>query len=325
MQEPTPCSVENNMNNTEENNQSIAKRLWIYQSERFPLLGYALMTTAFTFSAISYSRLSRGEEGFIDFKLFIIGAITSFIFFFLLRLFDEFKDYEKDSIYQPYRPVPRGLVSLNEIKWIIIIIISIQITLNAIFMPVMLIAYASVMAYMFLMNKEFFCKNWLLQHPIIYMLSHMFIMPLIDFYTTGLDWLNYEVKPSKGLIVFLVITFLNGIVIEIGRKIRTKEDEENGVETYSNIFGTEKATIIWLIIIYCTCILSFIACYFAGFILEAAPFLTIFVIACSLPAIIFLKYKTSKAAKNIELASGIWTILMYLTLGGVPMMIKLII
>ena len=35
-----------------------------------------------------------------------------------LRLADEFKDFEEDSRYRPYRPVPRGLVSLRDLAWV---------------------------------------------------------------------------------------------------------------------------------------------------------------------------------------------------------------
>ena len=39
---------------------------------------------------------------------------------------------------------------------------------------------------------------------------------------------------------------------------------------------------------------------------------------------LFLKYKTNKLSKMIEYASALWTIAMYLTLGGGPMISKLL-
>jgi hypothetical protein len=46
-------------------------------------------------------------------------------------------------------------------------------------------------------------------------------------------------------------------------------------------------------------------------------------LVCSLPAFIFLKNKTEKLSKYIEYGSALWTISMYLTLGGGPMISKL--
>jgi 4-hydroxybenzoate polyprenyltransferase len=300
------------------------KRFWTYLSERFALLPHVLMISAFTFSAASYSRISRGSEDIIPWAFLVTGIITSFCFFLLLRIFDEFKDFDKDSIYQSYRPVPRGLISLKELKWVAIVIITLQIILNAIIMPVMLIAYALVMIYMAVMTKEFFLKDWILKHPVIYMITHMLIMPLIDFYTTGLDWINADSSPSKGLIFFLLVTFLNGIVIEIGRKIRAPECEETGVETYSFLWGYKKATVIWLIVITATFIAALFASHFAGFGLVGVFVLLAFLLICTLPALVFLFKKTQISAQYIEYAAGLWTIAMYLTLGGVPMLVKLL-
>jgi len=35
------------------------------------------------------------------------------------------------------------------------------------------------------MSKEFFVADWLRRRPVLYMLSHMVIMPLVDLYATS--------------------------------------------------------------------------------------------------------------------------------------------
>ena len=42
--------------------------------------------------------------------------IVTFLQFLMVRIVDEFKDYEEDCKYRPYRPVPRGLIKLKELK-----------------------------------------------------------------------------------------------------------------------------------------------------------------------------------------------------------------
>lgn len=307
----------------EEKNLNIFNRFWIYQKERFPVFSYGLMVFTFTFSAMSYSKILRGELGF-SFVTLLIGALTSFGYFFLLRIFDEFKDAEDDAKYRPYRAVPRGLVSFKELKWLAIIIIVFQFILNAVFIPKMLWIWGLVIIYMFIMAKEFFVRSWLRKHPVAYLISHMMIMPVIDFYTTGLDWNNAETKLPQGLIIFLMVTFLNGVVIEIGRKIRASAAEEVGVETYSYLWGEKRATITWLCILFTTFIFANIACFYAGFGKMTFLFLVIFLFICGYPAIEFLKNRKQRTAAKLETMAGIWTLGMYLSLGGIPMILNIV-
>lgn len=302
----------------EEKDFNIFKRFWIYQSERFPIFSYGLMVFTFAFSAMSYSKILRGDFNFSLLTL-LIGAMTSFGYFFLLRLFDEFKDAEDDAKYRPYRAVPRGLVSFRELKWLIFIIITLQCILNFTFIPKMIWIWALVIIYMFVMAKEFFVRDWLRKHPVAYLVSHMMIMPVIDFYTTGLDWNNNSTTMPNGLIIFLIVTFLNGVVIEIGRKIRAQEAEEAGVETYSYLWGEKGSTIVWLSVLFTTFIFANIACFYAGFGRMTFIFLVFFLIFCAIPALQFLKNRKQKFASKIETMAGIWTLGMYLSLGGIPM------
>jgi 4-hydroxybenzoate polyprenyltransferase len=52
--------------------------------------------------------------------------------------------------------------------------------------------------------------------------------------------------------------------------------------------------------------------------------LIVLFLVCSIPAILFIRKFTAKSAKFIEYSSAIWTFGMYLTLGGIPMLIKLL-
>ena len=137
----------------QEKDYNFLKRFWIYQSERFPFFSYGLMVFSFAFSAMSYSKILRGDTEFSIMAL-IIGTMTSFGYFFLLRLFDEFKDAEDDAKYRPYRAVPRGLISFKELKLIILFIIVLQFILNYFFIPQMLWIWALVIVYMLVMAKE---------------------------------------------------------------------------------------------------------------------------------------------------------------------------
>src|SRR5262245_15103368 len=105
-------------------------RLWRYQAERFPLAQFVPLITLFTFSSVAYSRLSRGEPGFIPWPRFAVGAFTAVVFFFLLRVLDEHKDQDLDRRYRPELPVPRGLVTLSELRRVAMVLAGLVVRLT---------------------------------------------------------------------------------------------------------------------------------------------------------------------------------------------------
>lgn len=305
---------------SEINNASFLRRFWIYQKERFPFLQHGVLILVFSFSAISYARISAGKIGFIDWKIFLPGAFITFTMFLMLRIFDEFKDEEEDKIHRSQLPVPRGLIKLNELKIVGIVVVILQILVQLIFFPKMLFLYAFVMIYMTLMAVEFFIPKWLVAHHFWYVVSHMVIIPFVDIFASGLDWFIEGEDAPFNLIWFFAVSFMNGIVLEFGRKIRTPENEE--INTYSTKLGMDKATWYFLISLVVTWIFALVAAYYAGYGMIIFIILTVFLIACSIPAILFLQNKKAKLAKGIEIASGIWTLAMYLILGAGPMLFQ---
>lgn len=304
----------------QEKKASFWSRFYQYQKERFPILGHGLLVAAFTFSAISYARICRGVEGFVHWQTFLVGIFTTVSLFLLVRIFDEFKDAEEDAKYRKELPVPRGLISLKELFVVGLVVFLLQIAVNLYFFPKMLIIYGIVMTWLCLMGKEFFIAEWLKKHQFWYVTSHMLIIPLIDVYASGLDWLLEGAAAPTGLIFFFAVSFMNGLVLEIGRKIRTPENEKEGVLTYTSMLGTKRATLLWILVLLITFCLSLVASYYAGYGSIAVLILGSIFIGCVIPAFLFLRKPTEQLSKFIEKISALWTIAMYLSLGGIPML-----
>jgi len=300
----------------------LAARLLAYQRERFPLAAYVPLITVFTFSAAAYSRVARGEPGFVPGGRFAVGALTALVFFFLLRVLDEHKDAEVDRRYRPELPVPRGLVSLAELRRIGGSALAVVLLLNLVVAPVLLWACLAVAAWAALMTKEFFVPEWLRAHPAAYLVTHMAIMPMIDGYTTGLDWLAEGAPAPRGLWIFLLVTFLNGVVIEVGRKIRPPEGEREGVDTYTGAWGTRAAPRVWLAVLAATAASAWLAAREVGIGPAAAVLLPVGAALAALPALRFLRRPAPGPAKGVETASGAWTIAMYLLLGAGPFLAR---
>ncbi|MBI3238427.1 MAG: UbiA family prenyltransferase, partial [Flavobacteriia bacterium] len=297
---------------------SFFQRFYIYQKERFPFLVYLFMIGSFSFSAISYSRICRGVEGFVSIDRFLICMFTTTTLFFLLRVFDEFKDHEDDTKYRTYLPVIRGVISLKELRNVGIVVFILQLVVNA-FAPQMYILFSMVIVYLLLMGKEFFISEWLKKHQFWYVTSHMLIIPLVDIYASGTDWLLEGSKAPMGLIYFFLVSFMNGIVLEIGRKIKTLDHEEEGVVSYTKLMGVKMAPSLWILLLWITWALALMASYIAGYGYVSFYVLTSLAIICSIPGILFLTKPNMKASKLMEIASGLWTFGMYLTLGAGPM------
>lgn len=217
-------------------------RWWIYQRERFPVFAHGTLIAVFSLAAVAYSALLGGRQAFEP-SAFAVAFATTFGFFLLLRIADEFKDYEDDCRYRPYRPVPRGLIGLNDLRYLAIAVLALQLLAALLQHAPLAILLIVVWIYLTLMTVEFFVRDWLRQHPISYMLSHMLIMPLIQLYASACDWLPQTSALPAGLYWFLAASYANGLVIEIGRKIRAPEDEESGVDTYSALWGHKTACI----------------------------------------------------------------------------------
>ena len=298
---------------------SLFGRFLIYQRERFPLAKYAPLVLVFTASAATYSGLVRGASGWIRWELFCTGAWTALSLFFLLRVLDEHKDAKTDAAYRSELPVPRGLISLGELRAIGAGSLLLALILNALLAPRLLWALAAVLAWMALMSREFFAAEWLRRHPTAYMLSHMAIMPMVDAYTTGLDWLAAGEHPRAGLWLFLVITYLNGIVLEIGRKIRPPNEEREGVETYSRAWGVRGAPVVWLAVLLATAFAAAAAGWLTGARVVGAVLIVGLFLGCIGPALAFRRQPIAAHAGRIDTAAGVWTLGMYLILAVGPL------
>ena len=329
------------------------KNFKIYLNERFPLGKNSLFVLIFTLSGYIYAGLLYNSKiiksilskevnrvpllwnkeinkvPIIWYKLLPLFIII-FMFFFQLRITDEFKDYEEDLKYRPYRPVQRGIISLKALGKIGIATIIVQIILAHVINPKLIYFMLLVWIYMFLMTKEFFIKNWLTERILIYALSHVVIMIFItlvivkgtgyilqDHFLETLYLLleKYEKNIFIGLIPLFALNYLNGIVLEIGRKTRKANEEEHGVQTYSKLWGRKKAVFILCILYVIEYILVLLGLsnMYKEFFLTGTLILTITLVISIYFMIKFLKKDlTGKIPENI---SGIWILISSMNMG----------
>ena len=122
-----------------------------------------------------------------------------------------------------------------------------------------------------------------------------------------------------GLFGFVVVSYFNGLVIEIGRKIRAPADEEAGVDTYSSLWGPRNAVRVWLGVMLTTAVCAVVAVVPIGCALPVAVWLGVCLSIATTIAIGFLRSPLAARGKRIEVFAGIWTIGMYLSIGALPL------
>ena len=186
---------------------------WIvYQRERFPLAGARRRWSRRSARRRCASpRSCAAASSCPSAAALLVAFVTSLLFFLQLRIADEFKDFEDDARYRPYRPVPRGLVTLRELAWVGVGAAASSSRSRSGWSRRSPGCSCSPGLYLALMTREFFAARWLKRHPVVYMASHMLILPLVDLYATACDWWVAGLRePPPGLYWFLVVSYLNG-------------------------------------------------------------------------------------------------------------------
>lgn len=295
---------------------SLIRRLWIYQSERFPLYKTATLLGVFSAASISVSAqlAQRPAPG-----VWVFGAtwLVVLILFYQMRACDEYKDLEDDRNYRPERPIPSGLVALRTIALIAIAGGMVAFALTAAINHLLVLLLVLVWLWLGLMTVEFFAPNWLKARPFVYLVSHMAIMALIDLYVTGAEWVQYG-EPPAGIWLFLLLSFVNGCVLEIGRKVWSAENEREGVETYSSLLGASPSAMLWA----GTCTAAWVLLAAVGWMLNA-------VIVVALPALVvllviiwaalrFSKSPNTQNQKWVDALAGLWVLVCYCLAGYGP-------
>ena len=300
----------------------LVHRLWLYQAERFPLAKTATLLAIFSAASIAVSAQLAGRPLPSLWTFFVMWA-AGLAIFFQMRVCDEWKDLEDDRRYRPERPVPSGLVSLRLLTVLAVAVGVATVWLVSTLGLLMLALLALVWLWLGLMTVEFFVPRWLKARPLPYLVSHMAIMPLIDLLMTAGEWMRhviYEGTPP-GLWLFLALSFVNGCVLEIGRKVWAPESEREGVETYSALLGPRRAVLAWMGVVC----LSFALLVGVGFAVGS-PWLVGLLGLAALAASLLVGFRfraqpTPEREKAMDTAAGLWVFACYAIAGFAPLVL----
>jgi len=277
--------------------------------ERFPLFGHVLLIVSYYSSNqfLAKALTAPGEPMRYTWHS-AAGALTLLLFFFHLRVFDEHKDFEEDSRFHPDRVLQRGAITLAELRVLAWFCIAVEFTLAALAGTGPVVALVVAFVFSLLMLREFFAREWLKRHFLVYATSHMLLMPLLSllvfsFATRRLPW---EAPPQFWLYAF--VGFFVTFNVEVSRKIRAPEDEVEGLDSYSKTFGTYGAA--WIVVALRLIDTTLVA--IVGHAIGVSTWFYVAIVLLFLVALgAFLRFRlhTSRAsAKALERNAGIYLI-----------------
>lgn len=213
---------------------SLAKRLWIYQKERFPL-GILTITTsavlASTFAVLEWT-------GYYDIPVwkYVALGIAGLSFMLHTRIIDEIRDKEVDDVHHPDRPVQRGLVSLRELTVLGYANGGVFICIHALLDPLSGLLSAGLLLYSIVARYEVGPLAWLKPRFWLYnvvMLGQMLLLQWIAYaaLTQTLDWPSAIWMHGWGIWALTA-------QIEVARKCLAPDEETTYRDSYSSRVGS---------------------------------------------------------------------------------------
>lgn len=291
------------------------RRFKAYLDERFPLWNHGLLIVSY-YSSNHFLAQALSQPGQpIHYSMgSILGAIIMLCLFFHLRVFDEHKDYIDDCQYYPERILQRGLVSLRDLKILGAIAILIEWLLSTWLGWATLVSVLVAQAFSVLMLKEFFCRDWLREHFLIYAISHMLITPLLALVVFSATTGSYFWEAPVYYWVYAFVGFFVSFNWEVSRKIRAPEQEIKGVETYTKLFGTYGAAYLILAI---RAVATTMVALLAWHLGLSSWFYAVIMVLYGFGLVVYFQYRwhtSPQTAKRMEMFAGLYIFAFDLTL-----------
>ena len=288
-------------------NGSTVRRLCGYLKERFPLVANGLLIFSFYSSNQFLAHALTRPLAPMQYDVSsLLGCTTILLFFFHMRVFDDHKDYTFDCRFFPDRVLQRGEVTLGELKILAAVAVACEFALAAICGPAALVAISVAFVFSLLMLKEFFVGDWLKKRFLLYASVHMLIMPLLamtiwSFATKQYFW---QIVPWYWL--YSMVSYFLAFNWEVSRKIRAPEDEIDGVDSYTRLFGVYGAAYIVLFVRVVATVLVASVAWHVGLSPWFYAMLGLLFLVC-LVGFVQYRFQTSRrTAKRMEIYSGIY-------------------
>ncbi|HUF11892.1 MAG TPA: hypothetical protein VMN78_02205 [Longimicrobiales bacterium] len=165
----------------------------------------------------------------------------------LLRLMDEVKDHRKDIVAHPERPLPRGLIAVEEARRAVvglaIALLGVSLALGFVAGAVPALLYAACVGWAWLMYREFYAPQALDRNAFVHALSHQVIVLPMYFFAAAMA------APERAFDAPVIWFALAGLGASFGYEVARKLDPEADpvLGTYRRRHGTGAAAVAILV------------------------------------------------------------------------------
>ena len=294
------------------------RRFFAWSKERFPFdqsIFYFILYVIALFTIRFVSEPGPIKVMLEDF----IGFFALCAFFFMLRIFDEHKDYKKNCEKFPNSVLQKGLITLNQLKFFAVIAFIIQLAVNIWLdngFGMITMWWLAAFVWGVLIAVEFFCRAWLEKQIFLFSLTHLFILPLTIMWICSIG----NKSTAMHYVSFLIAgyCFLTSLIFEMTRKILAPEEEKENILTYSKEFGTSLApkVVIALLGISTVLVVVIMSVVVANSEMQAAWLMAPLVMFALSPKsfLAFAKTPSRLGTVNMVRASSLFIIMNYLLL-----------
>lgn len=274
----------------------------VFIRERLPIPAYTLLAGGLAFSGWALSLEDIGWKILLGFALLVL-------FFAELRLMDELKDFKKDQIANPTRPLPRGVLKPIQVERairLLAILMAVSSLVLFLFLPTSGLLYGVVTIYLWLMFREFYAGPWLEKRMFLYGLSHQVVLIPLSLFSFSLhsnaDIASVDLYNSLGFDWSLMVlgSFFG---YEVCRKLDPKAHPI--LRTYLHEYGAPRSGLIVVAA-------GFIALLGASMLSESEVYGPMTYLALFLPLltplIFFWTYIVRRRPETYKLVEGIATL-----------------
>jgi len=220
----------------------LAGRVRAYLAERFPLpviTSLAVASVAAPWAAAQQRAMDGGAPLVID-GTALASVVMTVLFLFLLRVFDEHKDFAVDAATRPDRPVQRGLITLAELRLLGGAAVAVQLALAFAAGGRPGLVYLVPLGWSVLMFFEFFAREWLAARLFLYALTHTVVMSLLALAIAARA--GDALPPAVWGAALLALT--SSLAIDVLRKSWAPENEVDGLDSYTRRLGRGRAGLL---------------------------------------------------------------------------------
>lgn len=282
-------------------------RNWLtFFKERTPIASYLLIT--FGPATSGYALASNPNA-----LSLLLAFVGFFLFFLVLRMMDEYKDYDKDVLAHPKRPLPRGLIPLPQFKTGITVgmisLIAFDLLLLLSGYKNSFYLYSLVIIHLWLMYKEFYVAEWINARPLLYAITHQLILVTLCLYCISVYRPNDLLAFSQLDIIYSLSVLFAFFSYEVCRKL--DPGAHPVLKTYLSVYGIDGVIkIVSTLLVLHVCAIRFL---FQGNAYQYFFYLPILLLFLSLVALKSkkLKFKLVESLATLNLLIFLYSGILY--------------